>query len=109
MKWNVYIHNYNKNKIESYNIFDHSGFKYEVKQAIKKYKDKDTFIDKLKIELAYYFYCKCEWEIIISPWIGKKESCEAKIDVFDQVMINWDIFANYVWENRNELLNMEAK
>lgn len=107
MQWNVYIHNYNKNKMEPYNIFDHSGFKYEVKQAVKKYKDKDAFIDKLRIELSYYFWSKCEWEVIITPWIGKKESCETKIDVFDQVMINWDIFSNYVWENRNKLLNNE--
>ena len=107
MKWNVYIHNYNKNKIESYNIFDHSGFTYEIKQAIKKYKDKDTFIEKLKSELMYYFWSKCEWEIIISPWVGRKEPCDSKIDVYDQVMINWDIFADYVWENKNKLLNNE--
>ena len=107
MKLIVYFHNYNKNKIEEYNIFDHSRFTYEVKQAIKKYKDKDSFIDKLKSELRYYFWSKCEWEIIISPWVGRKESCNAKIDVYDQVMLNWNVFADYVWENRNKLLKIE--
>lgn len=107
MKWNVYFHNYNKNEIEPYNIFNHSCFTYEVKQAIKKYKDKDTFAEKLKIKLAYYFWSKCEWEIIISPWIGKKESCNEKIDVYDQVMLNWDIFVDYVWNNKKELLKNE--
>lgn len=107
MKWNVYFHNFNKNEIEVYNIFDHSCFTYEIKQAVKKYKDKDSFIDKLKSELRYYFWSKCEWEVIISPWIGRKESCNEKIDVFDQVMMNWNIFADYVWENRNELLKCE--
>ena len=107
MQWNVFFHNYNKNEIEQYNIFNHSSFRYEVKQLIKKYKDKDTFIDQLKIELAYYFWSKCEWEVIISPWVGKKEPCKAKIDVYDQVMLNWDIFANYVWENKEELLKNE--
>ena len=107
MKWNVYFHNYNKNKIEVYNIFNHSCFTYEVKQAIKKYKDKDSFVDKLKSELRYFFWSKCEWEVIVSPWVGRKESCDEKIDVYDQVMMNWNIFADYVWENRNKLLKIE--
>ena len=107
MKWNVYFHNFNKNEIEVYNIFNHSCFTYEVKQAIKKYKDKDSFIDKLKSELRYYFWSKCEWEVIISPWVGRKEPCNAKIDVYDQVMLNWNVFADYVWENRNKLLKIE--
>lgn len=107
MKWNVYFHNYNKNEIESYNIFNHSCFTYEVKQLIKKYKDKNTFTEKLRIELAYYFWSKCEWEVIISPWVGRKEPCEEKIDVYDQVMLNWDIFVDYVWNNKKELLKHE--
>ena len=107
MRWNVYIHSFNKNEMEPYNIFNHSGFTYEVKQAIKKYKDKDTFIEKLKYEVMYYFWNKCQWEIIVSPWVGKKESCNEKIDVFDQIMMNWDIFADYVWENIKELSDKE--
>ena len=107
MKWNVYFHNFNKNEIEVYNIFNHSCFTYEVKQAVKKYKDKDTFIKQLKSELYYYFGGKCEWEIIISPWIGRKETCEEKIDVYNQVMNNWNVFADYVWEHRKELLQSE--
>ena len=107
MQWNVFFHNYNKNEIEQYNIFNHYSFRYEVKQLIKKYKDKDTFTEKLRKELAYYFLSKCEWEVIVSPWIGKKESCEAKIDVYNQVMLNWDIFADYVWNNKEELLDNE--
>ena len=107
MQWNVFFHNYNTNEIEPYNIFKHSCFRHEVKQLIKKYKDKDEFIDQLKRELAYYFWSKCEWEVIISPWVGRKEPCKEKIDVYDQVMLNWDIFANYVWDNKKELLKNE--
>ena len=107
MKWNVFIHNFNKNEIEEYNIFNHHCFTHEVKQAVKKYKDKNDFLDKLKSELRYYFWSKCEWEVIISPWVGRKEPCEEKIDVYNQVMLNWDVFADYVWENRNELLKKE--
>lgn len=107
MKWNVYFHNFNTNKIEEYNIFNHSSFRYEVKQLIKKYKDKDTFIEKLKSELMYYFWKKSEWEVIVSPWVGRKEPCNIKIDVYDQVMLNWNVFADYVWDNKKELLKNE--
>ena len=142
MKWNVYIYNINKNKIELFNIFDHIGFLEDVKKDIKKYKNKEEFEDKLKRELFYYFWSKCEWELIIeitkdnhillSPWCGcrnpeeakvditnksdfdwrsfanehtKKQiyGNEAKIDVFDQVMMNFDVFVDYVWKNRKEI------
>ena len=48
----------------------------------------------------YYFWSKCEWEIILSDWPPSDTFCKEKIDVFDQVMLNWDIFVDYIWNNR---------
>lgn len=45
--------------------------------------------------MKYYFWSKCEWEIIICPWVGKAD--DIKIDVYDQLMLNWDKFVDYVW------------
>ena len=47
---------------------------------IKVRVDKDTFAEKLKIELAYYFWSKCEWEIILSSWPPREDFKEEKID-----------------------------
>ena len=100
MKWNVYYYNINKQKVESYNIFEHRKFVYYVGKALQECEEKEIFIERLKRELSYYFWSKSEWELIISPWCGNKYPEELKIDVYDQVMLNWDIFAEYVWENR---------
>lgn len=103
MKWNVYYYNINRQAIESFNIFDHGSFVKYVTEAIKECKSKETFEDRLKSELQYYFWSKAEWEIIISPWLGLSNSDRKKIDVFDQVMLNFEIFADYVWDNREKL------
>lgn len=107
MKWNVYYYNINKRRIETYNIFDHSGFTYYIRQAAKeaiKTEDIELFTDKLKRELQYYFWSKAEWEVIISPWLGLRDSEEIKIDVYDQIMLNWNVFARYVWNNKEQLI-----
>ena len=70
---------------------------------MKAYEDKNSFADKLKRELQYYFWSKAEWEIIISPWLGSSNSERIKIDVYDQVMLNWDVFVDYVWNNKEAL------
>ena len=51
----------------------------------------------------YYYWSKCEWEIILSAWPSRKDFNEEKIDVFDQINLNWDRFADYVWENRKDI------
>lgn len=105
MVWNVYIYNINKHKIEIYNIFEHGGFYKYVREAIKNNKNKEEFVEQLKSELLYYFWSKAEWEVIITSWCGgDKEKDAIKIDVYNQVMLNWDSFVNYVWNNKEEIL-----
>lgn len=106
MEWNVYVHNFNYNKIEEYNIFEHGSFMEYLKKACEECESKDMLAEKIKSELIYYFWSKSEWEIVISPWCGRKEPCDIKVDVFDQVMMNFDIFVDYIWKNRKELLEL---
>ena len=76
----------------------------------------------------YHFWSKSEWEIALTDWpthIDVKEVARLqkeldehfgrwnrepysidvhlrvaeKIDVFDQVMLNWDIFIDYLWNS----------
>ena len=49
--------------------------------------------------LLYYFWAKSEWEIIISAWIRADVTKPIKIDVFDQVMMNWEQFCKYTWDH----------
>lgn len=95
MEWNVYYHDFNHQKIVTYNVFNHGSFNKEINQLSQKNFDKSEFKEQLKIIAMYYFWSKTEWEVIISPWVGKGD--DEKIDVYDQLKLNWDKFVDYVW------------
>ena len=99
MKWNVYVYNFNANKIETYDIFKSGLLESEFRQAMLDTPSKKDFEGRIEYILRYYFWFKCEWEIILSPWVGRKEPCDLKIDVFQQIKMNWDVFFNYVYDN----------
>lgn len=106
MKWYVFYYNINKKKIDTFNVFEHGRFCRYVKEAVKKYKNKEEFSKQLRSELQFYFWSKAEWEVIVAPWVGgDKEKDAIKIDIYEQVMLNWDVFVDYVWTNRKELLD----
>ena len=91
------------------------------------FKDHDDFYKKFKTEifapefknnLMYYFWSKCECEIIITNWptsfkvnveklnatkYDYRDSIDLevaeKIDMYDQVMNNWQLVLDYVWNN----------
>lgn len=98
--WNVYIENINKRQIEIYNIFEHAGFYKSLIEIVNNYTDKDDFIEQLKHILLYYYWSKCEWEIIISDWPPSDRFNDKKVDVYEQVSLNWDVFTEYVWNNK---------
>jgi hypothetical protein len=103
MEWNVFRYNMNLREIETYNIFNHGTFLEYVKKAAEKYKNKDEFVEQLKTELLYYFWRKAEWEVVIASWVGGDREDAKKIDAYSQVMANFEIFADYVWNNKEKL------
>lgn len=109
LEWNVYYYNCNGRKIESFNIFDHGSFREDMKKAAKKIKNKEDFEKQLKSNLMYYMWSKSEWEIILAPWVGGDRDRDAiKIDVYDQIMLNWNIFVEYCWNNRIKLSKIKS-
>lgn len=100
LEWNVYALDTNSKKIIVENIFDHGGFRADCRKYAKKYsKDREKFLEKVKISLAYYFWSKCEWEVVICGWPTSWTSIEKKIDAYEQVQLNWDVFCDYIWAN----------
>ena len=103
LEWNVYIADFNRKRIEQYNIFNHSGFSKDVKQAYNSFKDDfEAFCKQLDNALMYYFWCKCEWEIVLSDFPPSDSFKAQKIDVYSQVKLNWNIFAKQVWDYFSE-------
>lgn len=102
LEWNVYRHDFNNDEIKKFNIFDHWRFNEDVARALKRDLNRNDFSRHLRSHLFYFFCTKCEYEILISPWIGNKENVATKVDVFDQVMMNFDVFVDYVWRSKSK-------
>ena len=136
LSWNVF--HYNRKDIETFNIFDHSSFCKEVINITKESsQSKAIFRDKIINVLRYYFWCKCEHEIIITTFptyvsdeglkkmetvrdkvIQKYSYCkfvqpylntERKVDIYMQVMMNIDHFIDYLWSHKEEIKELNEE
>ena len=125
--WNVYKHDFNSNKIEKFNVFNSISFYnslYDLKKKGKNYLD---FAKELKYLVMYQFWSICEYEVVITSWPVYMKSeelerlyndwqsrksqgdklgiilpnleTELRIDIYEQIMVNYDKFAEYVWNN----------
>ena len=126
MIWNVYYRDINTRQIKIWNIFNHSSFREEVINLKKKKLPKWEFAKRLERKVLYYFGSKYEYEVVVTsfpPYIDKKEldrlnseyenfntmyghyplridvcpETYKKIDIDQQVHLNWDVFVDYVW------------
>lgn len=122
----VFVENFNTHKIERYNVLN-DGVVKEIKEKIKGISDKKEFSEIVKRVLMYYYWCRAEWEIVLTSWptyvaideVNKfteqitaykskfkdlplrltiNLTTEEKIDVYSQVELNWEIFIDYLWK-----------
>jgi len=104
--WNVYYHNWNKDKLEQFNIFEHGRFREDIEKICIEFKRSEQsqaelplqiekFAERLRRELSYYFWAKCEWEVVITkkddrvimtPWVGRTE---IELDVTNDKDFDW--------------------
>lgn len=104
LKWYVYLENFNSRSIVTYNVFEHFNFYQDVKETIRQIENKQIFSEKIKRIAKYYFWSKCEYEILITSWIAHNNFKDEKIDVYDQLELNWDRFIDYIWVNKKDLI-----
>ena len=88
--WKAYYHSMSGHEIRPFNIFEHGRFREEVRKLLLKYTEKEAFAEELRRSLFYYYCSKCEWEVVIGPWCGDRGTKEIKVDVYMQVMNNWE-------------------
>lgn len=103
LEWYVYRYSINKKAIKPFNIFNHYGLSTYMEKWRRKYKTKEEFMEKVKSELLYYFWAKAEHELVIEliengrvfliPWFGCRNPEEVKIEVINELEINWHDFA----------------
>lgn len=104
LEWYVFTEGFNSREIEKHNVFNHYRFLNDLKKLARKFRDREReqFEEAMRKDLMYYYWSKCEWEVVIGGFIGKADK-SLKVDVYEQVMLNWKPFCDYVWEHRVEL------
>lgn len=103
LEWYVYFADINSLHIIKYNIFKHYSFYESLKSHIKNFKNKEDFSEWLRKNTMYYFWSKCEYEIILTCFPEWDRFKKEKIDIYNQLQLNWDKFVNYIWENKNNI------
>lgn len=99
--WMVTNYDFNANKIIYYDVLK---YRYDfIKKLKKKCETKEEFDDNLRREMMYYYWSKCEAEIIIkqtddnriilSPLICSRPE-DIEIDVTDRTDFDWLGFAD---------------
>ena len=128
LEWYVYRADFNTKQIVKYNVFNNISFTkilLRAKKDLKKQPDnkkEEWFSKEVKSAVMYAFWSKYEYEIDITnhyPNISKEEylriksipeekikyiidvnlTVQERIDVSDQLMLNWETFVKYIYEN----------
>ena len=89
------------------NVFDHYKFSLELYRLKKKKLERKDFEEELGRILRYRFWCKCEYELLLFPWPDRDKDEGFKIDVYGQIVSNWQRFADYVWDNQKLIPKVE--
>ena len=100
------MENFNRREIETVDLFDGTYLRDACRKALKKSgSDMALFAEELRGALMYQYWGRCEYETVLTSWPPDKsgEFRDMKIDVYDQVALNWDAFIEYVWNRRDEL------
>lgn len=120
LSWYVYMYNHEKKTIEKKDIFKGGHWEIVIDALMHQSYTKDDFAAKLKQKFMSHYWSRCEYEIVLTSWPTyisheelerlKKEDNDNtrypvnltvanKIDVFDQLLMNWPQFVDYIWNN----------
>lgn len=89
------------NQVVAYNIFENCDFNDDIVNLLTRAKNKEIdfsrFSSAVKNSLVYYFWSKYEHEVSIGKPFKLMGSGE-KVDIYSQVMMNFDNFILYLWK-----------
>ena len=102
MCWNVLAARGSQDKIEPYNVFHHAWFCERLAQILMERRHKIGLFNEIKILARSCFWCRYEFEIIVSDW--PRQYNEEKIDAYTQLEMNWEQFINYIIKNKKTIV-----
>lgn len=95
MEWYVFRYDFNANQIIKWNVFDNI-YLYEF-MTEGKHKFSGDFAEDLKTVCMHEFWSRYQYEMIIADYTDKHRT-ELKVDVWDQLQLNWEAFVKYCQE-----------
>ena len=99
-EWYVYVEDFNVNTIKKFNVFRSFSFSECCKQTFRKYKDPVKIEEEIKAWARYCFMFKHEYEIVLTSMTDKQWFNDLRIDVYNQLTLNWDSFFKYTLEHK---------
>lgn len=127
LSWKVYREN--QGRIEPYDIFESGYWEHEAIAIKEETNSRKEWEEKFHLRLMSQYWSRCEYELLLVEWpagipvsaidemrqevedyekrYGHKpyrisaplpKSTE-KIDIYDQLMLNKEVFFDYVWKN----------
>lgn len=121
LSWKV-IYERNR-KIEWKDIFEGGYWEKIAKELKEKLDNREEWEKHFKTKLMSMYWCRSEYEVVITSWppfvsrnnldimnieaheqsnrvgINAHLDVAKKINVFDQLNANWEVFIDYVWDN----------
>ena len=102
LEWNTIL--YERDKIRIYNVFNNAYFSEAVINIMHTPNlSRAEISDMIMRKAQWQFWGRCEYEHIISNWPPYNEDKGYKIDVFEQLTVNWDRFIDYIMHSYGKL------
>ena len=101
LKWYAFNQELNSNKLTYINVLGNDlveDILKRVKNKTRRINNYNELKDAVKSYLMYKYWGRCEYELIVSNWLGN--DMEEKIDVWYQLEPNLDTIVEYI---NNEL------
>ena len=97
LEWNVLMWDSNNKKVVNYNVLDNELIERLHKEIVKKKTiiNYEQLKENVKRWCMYYYWSKCEHEILVSGWLAEEDEFE-KIDAWRQIEMNLDRMCEYV-------------
>mgnify|MGYP000481387179 CR=1 FL=1 len=101
--WNVLLHDFNSDKIITYNVFS-DEFKENLYKEYRKKKinNKLELKEYIKSKMMYHYWSRSEYEIAVGGLHSKYPENFEKIDAYHQLEMNLDHIVDYI----NDYLEM---
>lgn len=95
MKWNCFEWDINRDKLVWFNVLS-DDLLDDIKKAHtkKQINNKEDLSNIVRIWAMHHYWSKCEHETLITDFPKYKN--EYKMDVFEQLQNNWQIFIDYL-------------